>query len=96
MEIDALDREIPEAPESASAKPAPAGHPEKDDLTLIKGVGPKLAERLNRLGITRYRQIAILRDQDLDKVNDAIGMVKGRMNGVSRQRNWPRSVNLIR
>ena len=79
MEIDALDREIPEAPVSAPAKPAPPSHPEKDDLTLIKGVGPKLAERLNRLGITRYRQIAILRDQDLDKVNDAIGMVKGRI-----------------
>lgn len=79
MEIDALDREIPAAPQKAPAIAARPITPEKDDLTQIKGVGPKLAERLNRLGITRYKQIAILRDQDLDKVNDALGMVKGRI-----------------
>jgi len=29
-----------------------------DELTLIKGLGPKIAARLNELGITRFDQIA--------------------------------------
>lgn len=46
---------------SSASKPdlldAPDGEP--DDLAQIKGVGPKLSDRLNALGIYHYRQIAI-------------------------------------
>jgi large subunit ribosomal protein L21 len=51
-----------EAPAAAAAAPellkAPQG--EADDLKKITGVGPKLEERLNDLGIYHYRQIAAL------------------------------------
>ena len=40
----------------APAKPTAAAQ----DLTRIKGIGPKLRERLHRLGITRLEQIAAL------------------------------------
>ena len=30
----------------------------KDDLQVIKGIGPFIEEKLNALGITTYRQIA--------------------------------------
>jgi len=93
LEIDTLERSIPPAPvggapsRRTTAPPKPAvPPPQKDDLTLIKGIGPILQVRLNKLGITRYRHIAALRDEDLDKVNDAIGMVKGRIQHLGWRR----------
>lgn len=54
--------EAPEAAAVAGARPellkAPQG--EADDLKKITGVGPKLEEKLNELGIYHYRQIAAL------------------------------------
>ncbi|MGF1612019.1 MAG: 50S ribosomal protein L21 [Kiloniellales bacterium] len=51
-----------EAPAATGAQPellkAPEG--EADDLKKITGVGPKLEEKLNDLGIYHYRQIAAL------------------------------------
>lgn len=50
----------PAAPASTQPLPAfldaPRGAP--DDLTLMKGVGPRLAARLNEIGVYHYRQIA--------------------------------------
>ena len=40
----------------AAAEPAPGSG--GDDLTRIKGLGPKLAEHLRGLGVTSYAQIA--------------------------------------
>ena len=51
----------------------------KDDLQVIKGIGPFLEEKLNALGITTYRQIANM-DSDLeDQVNEAIEFFPGRV-----------------
>ena len=90
LRIDALDRSIPPAPKKLAPKPS-ASPPQKDDLTKIKGIGPVLQVRLNKLGITRYQQIAGLRDEDLDKVNDAIGMVKGRI----RHLGWRKQAQVL-
>lgn len=54
----------------------PAGPP--DELTLMKGVGPKLAARLGELGITRFDQIAAWSGDDLARVDAALGAFKGR------------------
>ena len=51
---------ISETTETAYRQPASLSAPEgaADDLTRIKGIGPKLSQTLNELGIFHYRQIA--------------------------------------
>ena len=51
---------IAETTETAFRQPASLSAPEgaADDLTRIKGIGPKLSQTLNELGIFHYRQIA--------------------------------------
>ena len=48
----------------------PAGEP--DDLKKISGVGPKLEERLNALGITTFEQIANLTQDEIERVDAAL------------------------
>ncbi|MFV0644926.1 MAG: hypothetical protein ACK5NN_10580 [Sphingomonadaceae bacterium] len=51
----------------------------KDDLTRIKGVGPKLAEMLNQLGIHTFREIAGWSDADIDRIDAQLGRFQGRI-----------------
>ncbi|WP_315902730.1 50S ribosomal protein L19 [Microbaculum marinisediminis] len=68
----------------AQAKPAeltalfkaPKGAP--DDLTKINGVGEVLVEKLHKLGITKFEQIANFSDEDIAKVDDVLDF-KGRI-----------------
>ena len=46
---------------------APEG--EADKLTKIKGIGPVAERQLNEQGITTYRQIAELTDEEIEKVD---------------------------
>ncbi|CAA6800930.1 MAG: Polyhydroxyalkanoic acid synthase [uncultured Thiotrichaceae bacterium] len=56
----------PKAEEKAKPKEAaPKVEAKPDDLTQIKGVGPKMAETLNDLGITTFAQIAELSAEQL-------------------------------
>jgi predicted flap endonuclease-1-like 5' DNA nuclease len=57
--------------------PGASGPP--DDLTKLKGVGPKFAAQLNQLGITRFEQLARLDGGDLDRVDQSIGPFRGRL-----------------
>jgi predicted flap endonuclease-1-like 5' DNA nuclease len=50
-----------------------------DDLTRMKGVGPKLAQRLGELGITRFDQIAALSPSEADALDAQLGAFKGRL-----------------
>lgn len=50
-----------------------------DDLTRMKGVGPKLVERLNALGITRFAQIAALTPDEAEALDAQLGNFQGRM-----------------
>jgi len=52
---------------------------EKDDLTVIKGVGKFSEKKMNALGIDTYRQIANFDDGDVLKVEDAIEFFPGRI-----------------
>lgn len=61
---------------------APDGEP--DDLTRIKGVGPKLKEMLNGMGIWHFSQIAGWSDAELDWVDDNLVGFKGR----ARRDDW--------
>lgn len=68
---------------AATATPAastPAAAPAKpDDLTRIKGVGPKLAEQLGALGVTRFEQIASWTGPQIDRFEDKLDGPAGRI-----------------
>ncbi len=43
-----------------------------DDLKLIGGIGPALEKKLNACGIFTYRQLAVLGDEDVERIEAAI------------------------
>ena len=49
----------------------------EDDLILLKGVGPKLAETLRDLGFTRFEQIAGLSPTELERLDGQLGAFRG-------------------
>ena len=55
-----------------------AGGP-PDDLQTLKGVGPKLAQKLNENGITRFEQIARLSSNEVAILDERLGPFKGRL-----------------
>lgn len=57
--------------------PHSTDHP--DELTRLKGVGPKLEALLNEQGVTRYEQLASLDDAGLAALEDRLGAFKGRL-----------------
>jgi hypothetical protein len=61
------------APSSPILLDAPAG--EVDDLLKIKGVGPKIKEILNSLGIYHFRQIAAWTPDQIEEKIDFKGRV---------------------
>ncbi|MCF8226953.1 MAG: hypothetical protein K9J30_13835 [Bacteroidales bacterium] len=52
---------------------------EKDDLTMISGIGPIIERRLNYLGIYTFRQISRFTPQDIEVINDSIVYFSGRI-----------------
>ena len=71
---------------SVEATPAPAPAPEPapapaaaaDDLSRIKGLGPKLQKLLPELGITTFAQIAAMTETDLAELDTKLGAFAGR------------------
>lgn len=56
---------------------APDGEP--DDLTVIHGIGPRLATLLGDIGIFHFRQIAEWTTDDVAQVDAKLGAFKGRI-----------------
>ena len=52
---------------------------EKDNLQVIKGIGKYIEEKLNALGIYKYKQIANFTSEDEGLVNKAIEFFPGRV-----------------
>ena len=71
-------------PASKSEKPAaepasPASEAIVDDvLTTINGIGPVIEEKLHKLGITSFKQIAELDQEAIDRINEQLSF-KGRI-----------------
>jgi predicted flap endonuclease-1-like 5' DNA nuclease len=66
-------------PEPVAAPPPPAPPaPSADDLSRIKGLGPKLQALLPELGITTFAQIAALSEADLAELDGKLGAFAGR------------------
>jgi predicted flap endonuclease-1-like 5' DNA nuclease len=69
----------PEPTRFAALETLPPSPPAaRDDLTRIKGVGPKLSARLAELGVISFAQIAAWNDADLARVDSALGAFAGR------------------
>ncbi len=62
-----------------------------DDLTRIKGVGPKLVELLATLGVTRFEQIAIWSAEDIAAIDAQLGRFEGRI----ERDNWVEQARLL-
>lgn len=77
------------APPAPPDAPAPAG--EADELLRIKGLGPKLAERLNALGVTSLAQIAAWDDAEIDRIDAQLGRFQGRI----RRDDWREQARLL-
>ena len=84
----------PDAPRQADARPLPvpafapivaANDSAANDgaadgsLMQLKGLGPKVADRLAELGVTSVGQIAALSDDDAVRLDDQLGPFRGRM-----------------
>ncbi|QNN68452.1 hypothetical protein H9L13_00395 [Sphingomonas lutea] len=52
---------------------------DSDDLLLLKGVGPKLADTLQSLGFSRFEQIAKLTPAEMERVDAQLGAFRGRL-----------------
>ena len=55
---------------------APEGEP--DDLKKINGIGPVIETKLNKLGITKFAQVAALAAEDIARIDEALAF-KGRI-----------------
>jgi predicted flap endonuclease-1-like 5' DNA nuclease len=62
-----------------------------DDLTRIKGLGPKIAAMLNGLGVTSLAQIASWNDDDIDRFDARLTGFEGRI----RRDNWVEQAQLL-
>ena len=62
-----------------------------DDLTRMKGVGPKLAAQLQEMGVTRFSQIADWDDADIDRIDAQLGRFQGRI----RRDGWVEQARLL-
>lgn len=72
----------------ASVPPVPA---DADDLTRIKGVGPKVAKLLHSLGVTTFAQIAAWDEADVDRIDVRLGSFAGRI----RRDDWRAQATLL-
>ena len=50
-----------------------------DDFELLKGVGPKFATVLAARGYTRFEQIAHITPEELERLDEALGPFRGRI-----------------
>lgn len=82
-----------QAVEEAKAEPAQAAAPpasaEKDDLTRIEGIGPKLQSLLHAAGITTYQKLAAETPDNIKQVVQAAGF-KAPFNPET----WPQQAGL--
>lgn len=71
---EATDSQDPEA----DAQAGPAASDGDDDLTAIKGLGPKAAAKLAEAGVTRLSQVAAWSESDIERF-DALINGRGRI-----------------
>ena len=64
---------------SAAATSSATSLDDADNLTRIKGLGPKIATLLRGLGVTRFDQIAAWSEADVARIDSQLGTFQGRI-----------------
>ncbi len=54
-------------------KVARVAETQADDLKRISGIGPKLEQVLNEMGVRRYADVALWSDKDVQRIDDQLG-----------------------
>ncbi len=72
------DSALPPPPPPPTETPEPAAIVHGDDLSRIKGLGPKLVVILEGLGVTSFTQIAAWEADDLARIDPQLGAFAGR------------------
>ncbi len=85
-----VESELAAAAPATPASPAPATAG-VDDLTRIKGLGPKIAAQLNELGVTSFTQVAAWDEAEIDRIDAQLGRFQGRI----RRDQWPEQARLL-
>lgn len=78
-----------EAAVLSAREAAPQG--KVDDLTRIKGLGPKISDQLAALGVTTFAQIAAWDEAEIDRIDAHLGRFQGRI----RRDDWPGQAKLL-
>jgi len=73
---ESLEEALPEVAPPFQGLEAPRG--EADDLKKIQGVGPKIEQRLNDMGVYHYTQVAELTAEGVAHIDKTLGL-KGKM-----------------
>jgi predicted flap endonuclease-1-like 5' DNA nuclease len=64
---------VPPPPPAPPPEPLPArSEPVRDDLKLIKGIGPVLERRLHELGVKSFADLAALTPERVKEIDEAI------------------------
>ena len=77
-QTESVDVEVTELEPETTPPPPTAPPKDGDDLTTIKGLGPRAAEKLRSAGVTQISQIAAWTDEDVDRF-DALINGRGRI-----------------
>jgi predicted flap endonuclease-1-like 5' DNA nuclease len=64
---------------SAPVHRALEGEVPRDDLSILKGVGPKFADALHRAGFYSFGQIAGLSPVEVERLDEQLGAFRGRI-----------------
>lgn len=80
-----------DASEVQSNPIAAATSTDADDLSRIKGVGPKLRTMLSDLGVKSFAQIAEWTETDIDRIDAQLGRFAGRI----RRDSWTDQAKLL-
>jgi len=52
---------------------------DRDELSKLKGVGPKFEDRLHALGFHRFEQLARLTPTEIERLDEQLGPFRGRL-----------------
>jgi hypothetical protein len=74
--------------EKAAQVQAPAERGKKDDLAIIEGIGPKIADVLKKNGIVTFEQLAEAKVSTLDKILKDNGL------NLAQPDTWPQQARL--
>jgi large subunit ribosomal protein L27 len=88
-----------EAPKAAASSSADAlfavigtaSADQKDDLKKIKGVGPKLEEALNAVGVYTYEQVGKMTEKEYDLLDELLDTGKGK----AKKDDWAEQVKSL-